>query len=178
MRRRAEFIILARARRVRLTNWWTFSTNALAQVFSPITSITHTPITKTLRKPISRTRTVRSGMRHALRSRTACAITCSGYTEVRLPSLTGLTGIFACRFATDSAGWEARRPRQAGSLSSFPEKFRRPMDFWRQTLVHRTIERGLLEDFAMGRIGRQRNVHFTRQSNDPARRVLRHFLLH
>src|SRR5438445_8483665 len=161
MRRRAEFIILARARRVRLMNWSRFSTNALAQVFSPITSITHTPITKTLRKPISRTRGVRSGTSHASRWKTACAITCSGYTEVRLPSLTPADRhLCLSGFATDSAGWEARRPRQAGSLSSFPEKFRRPMDFWRQTLLNRTIERGLLEDFAMGRIGRQRDVHF------------------
>ena len=30
----------------------------------------------------------------------------------------------------------------------------------------------------MRRSGWQRNVHFTRQSNDPARRVVRHFLLH
>src|SRR6184192_226139 len=78
MHTRAEFIILARARRAHSTNWWTFLTNASAQVFSPITSITHTRITKTLRKPISRTRGVRSGTSHASRWKKACAITCSG----------------------------------------------------------------------------------------------------
>ncbi len=52
------------------------------------------------------------------------------------------------------------------------------MDFRRQTLVHRTIERGLLKHFAMRRIGRERDVNLGWQTDDPARRVFRHFLLH
>src|SRR5207248_10039903 len=60
----------------------------------------------------------------------------------------------------------------------FPEKFGRAMDFRRQTLVHRTIERGLLKHFAMRRIGRERDVNLGWQTDDPAWRVFRHFLLH
>ena len=33
--------------------------------------------------------------------------------------------------------------------SAFPEKFRRTIDFRRQTFVHRTIERGLLKRFTV-----------------------------
>jgi len=32
----------------------------------------------------------------------------------------------------------------------FPEKFRRTIDFWRQTFVHRTIESRLLQHFVIG----------------------------
>jgi hypothetical protein len=62
--------------------------------------------------------------------------------------------------------------------SPFPEKFYRTIDFRRQAFVHRTIERGLLEHFALRMILWQRNMDFGRQSSDPTRRVLRHFLLH
>src|SRR6266511_5405403 len=61
---------------------------------------------------------------------------------------------------------------------TFPEKFYRTIDFRRQAFVHRTIERGLLEHFALRMILWQRNMDFGGQSNDPTRRVLRHFLLH
>ena len=46
--------------------------------------------------------------------------------------------------------------------SSFPEKFRGTTDFGRKTFVHGTIERGLLEHFAMRMILRQRNMDFRR----------------
>jgi hypothetical protein len=43
-----------------------------------------------------------------------------------------------------------RRSREAShsqpiTASSFPEKFRWPIDFGRQTFVHRTVERSLLQ---------------------------------
>ena len=161
--------------------------------------------------------------------------------EVRLPSLTRLTGILSaagrtrcgepggfaresiCRLGSPPAetGWEPifvrpriTSPRQisqtrnmritrSGYTSSgadfgvrrhvaafktrkcprtpklpFPEEFRGAMDFRWQTLVHRTIERGLLEDLAMWRVGRERDMNFGGQSNNPTRRVLGHFLLH
>ena len=46
------------------------------------------------------------------------------------------------------------------STSSFPEKFRRPMNFRRKALVHGTIERGLLKDFPVRMIGPKRDVNF------------------
>ena len=58
----------------------------------------------------------------------------------------------------------------------FPEKFCWSIDFWRQAFVHRTIEGRLLQHFAVLRIGRKWNVNFRRQRNDPAGRVLGHFL--
>ncbi len=42
----------------------------------------------------------------------------------------------------------------------FPEKFRRAMNFRWEAFVHGTIERGLLKDFPVRVIGRQRNVNF------------------
>jgi hypothetical protein len=44
--------------------------------------------------------------------------------------------------------------------SPFPEKLRRPTNFRRQAFVHRTIERGLLQDFSLRMIGRKRDVNF------------------
>src|SRR6184192_1077216 len=58
-----------------------------------------------------------------------------------------------------------------------PEKFCWSIDFWRKAFVHRTIEGRLLQHFAVLRIGRKWNVNFRRQRNDPAGRVLGHFLL-
>jgi hypothetical protein len=79
----------------------------------------------------------------------------------------------------DRAGNMPRAPqaRETHALP-FPEKFYRTIDFRRQAFVHRTIERGLLEHFALRMIFWQWNMDFGRQSNDPTRRVLRHFLLH
>src|SRR2546421_13077887 len=48
----------------------------------------------------------------------------------------------------------ARINRQCGSDLAFPEKFGGPFDFRWQAFVHRTIQRGLLEHFAMRRIRR------------------------
>ena len=45
-------------------------------------------------------------------------------------------------------------------LSSLPEKFRRAMDFRRKAFVHGTIERGLLKDFPVRIIGRERDMNF------------------
>jgi hypothetical protein len=44
--------------------------------------------------------------------------------------------------------------------------------------VNGTIERRLLERFAMRRVGRQWNMNFGRQSNNSARRIFRHFFFH
>src|SRR5205823_14000543 len=62
--------------------------------------------------------------------------------------------------------------------STFPEEFRRSIDLCRQAFVHRTVQRSLLEYFAIRRVGRQRNVNLRWQSHDPSRSVLRHLLFH
>jgi hypothetical protein len=48
----------------------------------------------------------------------------------------------------------------AATALPFPKKFRRAMDFRRKALVHRAIERCLLEHFAMRMILWQRNMNF------------------
>ena len=60
----------------------------------------------------------------------------------------------------------------------FPEEFRRAMNFLRKTFVHGTIERGLLQQFSVRMIGRERNMNLRRQTDDPAGCIVRHFLLH
>jgi hypothetical protein len=55
-----------------------------------------------------------------------------------------------------------RRPFHLHSpqrASSFPEKFRGPIDFPGQAFVHRTIERRLLQHFAVRRIWRKWNMN-------------------
>jgi hypothetical protein len=42
----------------------------------------------------------------------------------------------------------------------FPEKFRRAIDFRWEAFVHGAIERGLLKDFPLRMIGRERDVNF------------------
>src|SRR5439155_1571000 len=69
------------ARRARSMNSLMFLTNVSVQIFSRITSITRMRITKTSRKPISRTRAARLVTSHDSPWRKACAITCTGCTE-------------------------------------------------------------------------------------------------
>ena len=63
-------------------------------------------------------------------------------------------------------------------MSAFPEKLRRTFDLGWKALVHRAVQRSVFEHLSMGRSGRQRNVDFRWQANNPARCVLRHFFLH
>src|SRR5215470_17692737 len=78
--KRVEFTTLAQARRVPLTNWSKFSINRWAQTLSPTTSIIRTRIIKISRKPISPARVMDLDTSRGFRSKTVCAITCSGYT--------------------------------------------------------------------------------------------------
>jgi hypothetical protein len=49
----------------------------------------------------------------------------------------------------DCLGATPKPTRETRALP-FPKKFRRAMDFRRKAFVDRAIERGLLQDFAMG----------------------------
>src|SRR5882757_10417867 len=120
--------------------------NVWAQIFSPNTSIIRTRIIKTSRKPISPARGMRSDTSRGFRSKTACAITCSGYIRVSC-SRRPMGGVGASH-------------SEAGYKSSFQEKLGRATDFRRKALVHGTIERGLLKDFPLRMIGRERDVNF------------------
>src|ERR1700759_4890185 len=57
---------------------------------------------------------------------------------------------------------------------ALPKKFGRTVDFRWKTFVHRTIKAGSLEDFALGRIRREGNMHFRRKTDDAAWRILGH----
>ena len=81
-------------------------------------------------------------MSRVFRLKTACAITCGGCFRV-----------------------SCSRRRVGGAQrsvykSAFPEKLRRTTNFRWKTLVDGTIERGLLKDFPLRVIGRQRDVNF------------------
>src|SRR6266481_3136078 len=88
-------------------------------------------------------------MNRGFDSKKECATICSGCT--------GSAGFFGVR--RHVAAFKARTCPRTPNLP-FPKKFRRAMDFLRKTLVHRTVERGLLEHFAMWRIGRKRDMNF------------------
>ena len=63
-------------------------------------------------------------------------------------------------------------------MSTFPEELGGSIYFRRQTFVNGTIERRLLERFAVRAISRQRNSNLRWKSNNSSRRVFRHFFLH
>ena len=63
----------------------------------------------------------------------------------------------ACWKETKSTDGSDRNPYP---ILAFPEKFRRAINFRREAFVHGTIERGLLEDFPVRMIGRERDVNF------------------
>src|SRR5438034_5222725 len=70
---------------------------------------------------------------------------------------------FGQRCATEpwkETKFDGRLGAQSLPWLALPEKFRRPMNFRRKTLVHRAIEARLFEHFAMRMIGRKRNVNF------------------
>src|SRR5438876_5249452 len=77
-----------------------------------------------------------------------------------MPNKCGFAAILNIEHGTPRSTWRFARAKRL--QSTFPEKFCRPIDFRRQTFVHRTIERGLLEHFALRAICRQRNVNFRR----------------
>src|SRR5439155_12052502 len=75
-------------------------------------------IIETSPRPISRERAVRLATSHVFRSKKACAITCIGCTEVRLPSLTRPTDILSATGRTrcgEPVGFARESPGRLGS---------------------------------------------------------------